>query len=136
MYERMLNKEVKPSIEDLCLHIGCGVEHFQKLNAFLSDYCKTTQEIRFPYGKTTGWCVTHRKGRKLICDVFAEAGAFTVMTRLSNPQFDKVYETLQPETKLIIDNKYPCNDGGWIHYRVLTQEHLEDIQALLRAKCL
>lgn len=80
--------------------------------------------MRFPYGKKYGWCVTHRKGQKLICDVFAEAEAFTVMIRLLNQQFDKIYNTVQSETRQIIDNKYPCSNGGWIHYRVLTKEHL------------
>lgn len=135
MYERMLNKEIKPSIEDLGLYINSSAERFHMLNAFLSDHYKTTQEIRFPYGKQYGWCVTHRKGKKLICDVFAEAEAFTVMIRLSNQQFDKVYKTVQSETREMIDNKYPCGDGGWIHFRVLTKEQLEDIQTLLHAKC-
>lgn len=58
-----------------------------------------------------------------------------VMIRLSNQQFDKVYDTLQSETKQMIDNKYPCSNGGWIHFRVLTKEHLEDIKILLSAKC-
>lgn len=79
--------------------------------------------------------VTHRKGKKLICDVFAEVGAFTVMVRMTNQQFDKVYDALQSETKQIVDNKYSCSHGGWIHYRILTTEHLADIKTLLSAKC-
>lgn len=134
MYERMLNKEIKPSIEDMSLYIGSRSKLFHMFNSFLSDHYETTQEMRFPYGKKYGWCITHRKGKKLICDVFAEVDAFTVMVRLSNPQFHKVYNTLQLETKKIIDNKYPCGNGGWIHYRVLTEKHLEDIQILLSAK--
>lgn len=57
------------------------------------------------------------------------------MIRLSNQQFDKVYDTLQLETKQIVDDKYPCNNGGWIHYRVLTEAHLGDIKILLSEKC-
>lgn len=136
MYERMLNKDIKPSIEDLGLYVGSSVELFHTFNSFLSEHYKTAQEIRFPYGKEYGWCVTHRKGKKLICDVFAETEAFTVMLRLSNQQFDKVYGDLQSETKQIVDNKYPCSNGGWIHYRVATRENLEDIKILLSAKCL
>lgn len=135
MYERMLNKETKPSIKDLSLCVGGSAKLFQMLNSFLTEHCKTDQEIRFPYGKEYGWCVTHRKGKKLICDVFAETDAFTVMIRLSNQQFDNVYDALQSESKQIVDNKYPCSNGGWIHYRVLTKEHLEEIKILLSAKC-
>ena len=38
-------------------------------------------------------------------------------------------------TQEYIDNKYPCGDGGWIHYRVLCREHFDDIQKLLDVKC-
>lgn len=135
MYERMLNKEIKPSIEELRLYTGNKAQLFHSFNSFLTDTYKTTQEIRFPYGKEYGWCITHRMNKKLICNVFAEADAFTVMIRLSNQQFNKVYDTLNPETKQIIDNKYLCGDGGWIHYRVLTDDNLADIKILTNAKC-
>lgn len=135
MYERMLDKEIRPSMEALSLYVRSNAELFHQLHSYLSDQYKTVQEIRFPYGNHYGWCVTHRKGKKLICDVFAEAEAFTVMIRLSNQQFDNVYDTLQSETKQQIDNKYPCGEGGWLHYRVLTKEHLEDIKCLLDEKC-
>lgn len=135
MYERMLNQEIKPSIGDLTLYTGRCAELFQLFHSYLSDQYQTTREIRFPYGKKYGWCVTHRKGKKLICDVFAEAEAFTVMIRLSDQQFAQVYDTLLQETRQMIDHKYPCGNGGWIHYRVLTEEHLEEMKRLLHAKC-
>lgn len=78
--------------------------------------------------------VSHRKGKKLICDVFVEADAFTVMIRLSNEQYDKVYEYVQEDTKKLIDNKYPCGGGGWIHFRILSDEHLQDAKLLLSVK--
>lgn len=135
MYERMLNKLEKPFINDLNLFCGSKSELFQSLNSFLTDHYKSSQEIRFPYGKKYGWCVTHRKGKKLICDVFAEADAFTVMLRLTNRQFEEVYEDLQTDTKQMIDHKYPCNDGGWIHFRISNEADLKDIEILLSVKC-
>ena len=83
-----------------------------------------------------GWAVAHRKKKKLICNVFAENGAFTVMIRLSNAQFHLVYDQVEKETQECIDNKYPCGDGGWIHYRVAGEAHFCDIQKLLEMKCL
>ena len=37
--------------------------------------------------------------------------------------------------KNYIDHKYPCGDGGWIQYRVINSEHLDDIKKLLIVKC-
>ena len=45
------------------------------------------------------------------------------------------YDKLQKYTQEHIDNKYPCSDGGWIHYRVTCKEHFDDIKILLSVKC-
>ena len=70
-----------------------------------------------------------------MCNVFPEAGAFTVMLRLSDTQFASVYEQLQPYAKEYVDNRYPCGNGGWIPYRVCEEAHMEDIQRLLFLRC-
>ena len=77
---------------------------------------------------------SHYKKKKLICNIFAEAGAFTVMVRLTDAQYETIYEELKKYMQEYIDNKYPCGDGGWIHYRVICQEHNEDIKKLLEVK--
>ena len=135
MYERMLNKQEVPTYETLCDYCGHTSLLFHALHSFLSDTFQTTQEIRFPYGKAYGWGVSHRKGKKLICDVFAEADSFTVMLRLTNEQFKHAYEAVQASTRTLIDNKYPCGGGGWIHYRILTEADLKDVELLLTMKC-
>ena len=135
MYERLLNKDVVPTLGELAAYCGENGALFQKLTDQLLQTYGTTQEIRFPYGNHYGWSVAHRKKKKLICDIFAEAGAFTVMLRLSNQQFGSVYDQLQAYTQNYIDNKYPCGDGGWIHYRVLNEEHFNDVLRLLAVKC-
>lgn len=83
----------------------------------------------------TGWAVTHRKKKKLVCNVFAEKDAFAVMLRLSNEQFHRVYDQTEKETQECIDNKYPCGNGGWLHYRVTSEVHFCDIQKMLEIKC-
>ena len=57
------------------------------------------------------------------------------MLRLTNAQFMSVYDRLDDYARNYIDNKYPCNDGGWIHYRVTGGEQLADILSFLAVKC-
>ena len=83
----------------------------------------------FPIDKNTLQQIWHES------NVFPEAGAFTVMLRLSDTQFASVYEQLQPYAKEYVDNRYPCGNGGWIHYRVCEEAHMEDIQRLLFLRC-
>ena len=56
------------------------------------------------------------------------------MMRLSDKQYRAIYDQLQKNTQEYTDNKYPCGDGGWIHYRVTCMEHFDDIKILLLTK--
>lgn len=136
MYERMLNKQEKPTIEEMAEYCESCAGLFTGLNEWLSGTYGTDQTVSFPYGNQYGWGIAHRKNKKLICNVFAEADAFTVMLRLSNKQFASGYSRMQPYARELIDHRYPCGDGGWIHYRVTCGEQLDDLQMLLSAKCM
>lgn len=134
MFERMLDKNQKPSIEEFISYCGSTKELLKGLDIFLTDNLELDKLLRFPYGNNYGWGIKYFKKNKHVCDIFAEKDAFTVMIRLDNSQYEKVYNDLFPYTKEFIDKKYPCGNGGWIHYRVLVAEHLEDIKTLLRLK--
>ena len=136
MYERMLDKKRVPEIADMEAYCGENGELFTSLNGWLSETYGTAQQITFPYGNKYGWGIAHRLKQKLLCNIFAENNAFTVMLRLSDKQFEAVYGELQRYAQEYIDNKYPCGDGGWIHYRVTCRENYEDIMKLLSVKFL
>lgn len=135
MYERMLDKQVVPSITDMTTYCEENAELFTMINEWLTNTYDTVQTIVFPYGKHYGWAIAHRKKKKLICNIFAEKNAFTVMMRLSDKQFQSIYNQMQKDTQELIDKKYPCGDGGWIHYRVTCPQQYKDIQTLLSIKC-
>lgn len=134
MYERMLDKQSKPDERAMRDYCGENGARFEALNALLAERYHTSREIRFPYGSRYGWCVTHRLGRKLVCDVFAEAGAFCVMLRLTGAGFAAAYGDVSAAARDAIDHKYPCGDGGWLHYRVANDEALADAERLLAQK--
>ena len=134
MYERMLDKQQAPAIMDLAAYCGENADRFARLNTWLSQNYGTIQQISFPYGNHYGWGIAHRIRQKLICRVFAEKQAFSVMIHLSDAQFQSLYGKVRGYTQKYIDEKYPCGNGGWIQYRVICQEHLEDIQKLLSSK--
>lgn len=134
MYERLLNKEQQPTLEQLADHCQNNKKNFQLFNAFLTENYQTTQELRFPYGKDYGWCVTHRKGKNLICNVFAEAGAFSVMVRLSDSQLTTANEQGGKYAREQLAEGYPCKNGSWIHYRISQTQQLADLKKVLIIK--
>ena len=134
MHKRMLDKMNRPSIEEFRSFIGSREDMFENLDDFMGEVQNIQRELRFPYGNHYGWGIKYSVRKKHICDIFAEKDAFTVMMRLSNDQFEGLYSGLSAYTREYIDNKYPCGSGGWIHYRVLEPEHLEDVKKMLGVK--
>jgi asparagine synthetase B (glutamine-hydrolysing) len=72
MCEKMLNKREVPERENMELYCGYMAEEFHRLNIWLAERAQTSQKITFPYGKHYGWVLTHRKGQKLIYQLFPE----------------------------------------------------------------
>jgi len=134
MYERMLNKQEVPTFEDLIRHAGdCG-NLWLALDERMGKKYNASKQIRFPYGKEYGWSVKYSIKSKHICDVFAENGAFTALFQVSTKAVDTVYDELSAYAKDIWENKTPCKSGGWIEFRVLNQEQLQDLEKIIHAK--
>lgn len=90
MYERMLDKQAAPTIEEMTEFCGGNAERFRFLNEWLTTSFLTQQKIVFPYGNHYGWGVAHKKKNKLICNIFAEDNAFSVMIRLSDKEYESI----------------------------------------------
>jgi len=136
-FERMLDKSVTPTLEDMRRYVGERGKLWKDFGLRISEMCLVQTAVRFPYGNSYGWSVRYgAKGKqnKHICDVFAESGAFTAHFRVRNAQLDKVYDSLSDYSKSVCDGKYPCGDGGWLSYRVLTESDLEDVLKILKNK--
>lgn len=63
MYERMLNKQEKPTMTMMTSYCGCNAGRFTRLNSWMSENYKTVQQVTFPYGNRYGWGIAHRIGR-------------------------------------------------------------------------
>ena len=74
---------------------GENSERFSLLNEWLVSAFNTEKKVVFPYGNKYGWGIGHYKKKRLLCDIFAEAGAFTVMLRLTNEHYETVYSELK-----------------------------------------
>lgn len=134
MYERMLDKSNKPALKDMQDFCGEVAAIFDEINTWVAATFQTDMRIKFPYGNKYGWCQAHYVKTKLICNVFAEAGAVCVMFRLTDKQFAVVRDQVGEITRSEIDHRYPCGDGGWLHYRVTEAYQLQDLKCMLSQK--
>ena len=132
MYERLLNKNEMPTMEEFLAYIGKGKEWFDNIDAFLINELNSEKMIKFD-AHSSCWKMSYHIQRKYICDIITEKDAFTIVTRLSEESIRNVYDCLLPYTKECIDNS-PYRHRGWIEYRVLSVLQVEDIRTLLQIR--
>ena len=134
MYERVLDKTISPTFEDLIAYSAeCGIL-WVELDDYIRKAFSAQRQIRFPYGTEYGWSCKYSSKSKHICDIFAEKESFAFFLRISDLQLNSVYSDLSEYAQNICDNKYPCSNGGWVTYRVLARAHISDVKKLLSAK--
>jgi hypothetical protein len=138
MYERMLNKEIVPKENTIKEFIGeKAFENINLIKDALEKIMEIKMELRFPYGNKYGWGykISDIKNKHLF-DLFFEKGSINIMLRIqikTETEIEK-YNKLSDEGKEYWENKYPCGNGGWIHYRVINKKHLKDIGIFLCIK--
>lgn len=132
MYERLINKNEMPTIEEFLAFIGKGKELFDSIDAFLINEINSVKMIKFD-AHSRCWKISYYIKRKYICDIITEKDAFTIVTRLSEESIRNVYDGLLPYAKECIDNS-PYRHRGWIEYQVLSDLHLEDIRTMLQIR--
>lgn len=70
--------------------------------------------------------------------MFFEKNAFTVTIQLGDkaaPSVERQLADMLPKTRQLWDSRYPWGKhGGWIHYRVLDKNDLENIIRLIMIK--
>lgn len=134
VYERMLDKQVVPSFDEMISYCGENGGVWAELDEYLRNKLGMKGCIRFPYGNKYGWSVKYSLKSKHICDVFAEKGAFMVLIRIPNDAMEPICNDLSDYAKAVWDDKYPCGSGGWMNYRVTSNEQLRDLIKIIETK--
>jgi len=66
MYERLLDKSIRPNISNMIEWCGDSGILFSELEQFMTGVKHAQSKIRFPYGNCYGWCITYRRNKKLL----------------------------------------------------------------------
>ena len=134
MYERLLNKQEIPTFDDLIRYGGENGGLWIAFDKYMEYEFKASSIIRFPYGNKYGWSKKYSIKSKHICDVFAENGAFMALFKMLDSVMETIYDDLSEYAKSLWDNKYTCSNGGWLNFRVINAEQLEDLKKIIYAK--
>jgi len=136
MYERMLNKQVIPSEDEISNYIGKkSVENIELIKKSLEKIFDINMELKFPFGNDYGWGYKVSNKSKHLFYIFFEKKSLTITLQISKIKTEKEigkYNKLSAEGKMYWENRCPCGEnGGWIHYRIADKKQLKDIGLFL-----
>jgi len=139
MYERMTNKDLQPEIHEIRQYIGEKSWTFmQEFEDLLKTRYDLKRELRFPFGKSYGWGFKYTHKTKHLCYLFFEKDAVTVTLQIGDKEvlvLNKILPLLSETARSLWENRYPCGkDGGWIHFRIRTEDDLKDLISLIEVR--
>lgn len=135
-YERLLNKNNRPTNQDILDTIGDKSDLWFGLHQFIENNYDFNKELAF-FSKNYGWTVRYRKSKKTLVSCFPENGAFSVLLVLGRIEADKVNqvrEELNENFLSIFDETEQLHDGRWMWIRILTQEDLKSLIKVIKIK--
>lgn len=137
MHERLNDKDNKPTVEQAMNFIGTGKEIFENIDDFLINEFNAEREIGFS-NHDKCWCMGYNVNERGICSNYFEKGANFIVIGFSLAKnnitnFEDMYNSLSPYAKKCVDDS-PWRHVGFVEYRVLTAEHLNDLFIMLKCK--
>ena len=135
MYERLVDKNTIPSMEEFVSHIGSCKELFFNIQLLLTD--ELGAEMKFGFSRDSSlraWGTDFKRKSKYLCTIIAEKDAFLVVMRLTDDQIKIAYDEVLPYAQECLNNYQRTSNGGWVQCRVLNTEQLDDVKKILRIR--
>lgn len=134
----MLDKQKLPSENAITDFIGKKYRRILDcLENKLSELYDFHKELRFPFGNSYGWGYKYACKSKHLCYVFFEKNSLTLLIRIGKREavsFLATTETSSNKIKEAWQSRYPCGDGGWMYYRILSEKEIDDVLKLISIK--
>lgn len=139
MYERMTDKTKLPEIAEIEQYIGAeSNRRLQLLENMLRKRYIISRELRFPFGNSYGWGYKYGHKSKHLFYLFFEKDALMVTVQIGDKEVSALMEqlkTFSPKAQSLWESRYPCGkDGGWVHYRILSDNDLDDVIKFIAIK--
>lgn len=139
MYERMTDKAIQPELCEIRQYIGeksWGM--LQEFETLLRERYDVSRELRYPFGKAYGWGYKYSHRTKHLCYLFFEKDAITLTFQIGDkevPVLCGILPELSDTARALWEKRYPCGEnGGWIHFRILTMDDLSDAVRMIEVR--
>jgi len=135
-YERFLDKSRIPDEDALSSALGPAKALWADTHAYIQSHYDISSETIY-ITKQYGWWFRYRRGKKTLCYLFPEAGAFTVLIVLGSAEAERaesMRDRLNDAVRRVMETTEQLHDGRWMWFRVTDASDALSFQALLAAK--
>ena len=133
-----MDQAARPTPEIIAQLLGTdALMRLKRLEASLRLDYDLSVSLEFPFGSTYGWGYKYSHRAQMLCYAFFERDSFTVTVSLGKaalPRLNAALASLLPKTQKLWEERYPCGEGGWVHYPVGSDGELEDVLTLIRCR--
>ncbi|HPX25310.1 MAG TPA: DUF3788 family protein [Treponemataceae bacterium] len=130
MSERLIDKLNPPTESEIINIIGKdSYTALKKIEDALTCIFDLKIDLKYPFGENYGWGYKFSHKTKHLFYIFFLNGSLSLTTRISNPKTaeeNELIQKLSSNGKKCWESKYPCGDGGWVHYDFSNCEGLHD----------
>jgi len=129
---RFTDKRQRPTEKEIRAAIGPGLCNWDALLAHIRQTYVCAEELKYLYGRSYGWALRFRSGRRLLANLYPCDGSFTVQINLSPASVDQA-SAIAPgrNVQAAIERARPYPEGRWLFISVDTEDDLADVRALL-----
>ena len=136
-HQRMLDKTVEPTEEDMLKTIGSrAAGAWKDIHTFLRNNYDHVP-VKKHWGIKHGWAIQYRKSNKTLATLAPETGAFTALLIFGKKEVEKIADQaaqISPAVMEMIDNTTQFHDGKWVFIRLIDDRYVEDIKKLISIK--
>ena len=136
LYQRLLNKDERPSEEEIAKTIGGKSSLWLEMHRFIEESYDVAPELVF-FTRKYGWTIRYRKSGKTLCSLFPEERGFTfhiVLGKKEAEKFEILREDWSPKIRDLFDNTKQLHDGRWLWINQPEVGSLSDLERLLVIK--
>jgi hypothetical protein len=128
------DKTRPPSMDDMLAAVGARASLWQRLALFMDHTYRIAPETKF-YGKSYGWMVWFRKGKKTLLALYPQQGGLTAQVVLGPALVDQALSLpLTASVMSVLEEAHPYPEGRWLFIPVTTDDEAAGVERLVLLK--
>jgi hypothetical protein len=135
-YERFLDKTKIPGEDAVLTALGSAKALWLDIHTYIQEHYDFTPDTVF-FTKQCGWSARYRKGKKTLCYLFPETGAFSALIVLGKAEAaraDGMKDRLNEAVQRVLETTEQLHDGRWLWIRATEASDVRSLKVLLSAK--